>query len=259
MVPLIARNIRLTADRKTILDSVDFEARPGQVHALIGPNGAGKSTLLAVLAGDRLPSAGEVLLGERPIAEISLDERSRLRSVLTQENEVAFGFTTREIVELGRRPWLRESSEHDDRTMIEWAMARTDVASHASQRIPTLSGGERARVALARILAQDTEVMLLDEPTSALDLGHQEDVLTLIRDLAHNTAKPKAIVVVLHDLNIAAAYADYITLMHQGRVVAVGTPTEVLTAELISQTYAKPVEIIPHPRNGLPIVVPVRG
>lgn len=259
MVTVTARNISLTVDQTTILDSVNFEARTGQVHALIGPNGAGKSTLLAVLAGDRMASSGEVLLGGRSITDISLDERSRLRSVLTQENEVAFGFTAREIVELGRRPWLRESSEREDANMIEWAMARTDLTAHASQRMPTLSGGERARVALARVLAQDTEIVLLDEPTAALDLGHQEDVLTFIRDLAHNPQQPRAIVVVLHDLNIAAAFADHITLMHQGRVVADGTPTEVLTAERISETYAKPVEIITHPRTGAPIVVPVRG
>lgn len=259
MVSLVARGVTVQVDRKTLVDSVDFSVEPGQVHALIGPNGAGKSTLLAVLAGDRTPSEGTVLLGDVPLADISLDERSRLRSVLTQEHEVAFGFTAREIVELGRRPWIGKSTASEDAQKITWAMLSTDVVEKAMQRVPTLSGGERARVALARILAQDTDVVLLDEPTAALDLGHQEDVLTLVRDLAHNAERPKAVVVVLHDLNLAAAYADTISLLAEGRLAASGTPQEVLTADRISSTYHKDVEIISNPRTGAPIVVPVRG
>ena len=254
-LPLTAAGLAVEIDGVRLLDAVDFSATPGRVHALIGPNGAGKSTLLAALAGDRAAAAGTVHLGATPVARQSPKALARLRAVLTQEHTVSFPFPVREIVAMGRHPWVGSgAADHDDRE-IDAAMAATDVSHLAARTVPSLSGGERARVALARVIAQRTPVLLLDEPTAALDLKHQEDVLRLARMHAEAGA---TVVVVLHDLNLAAAYADDITLLRLGRVVATGAPADVLTAERIEAVYGQPVEVLPHPRTGAPLVLPVR-
>lgn len=252
---LTATGLAVEIDSARLLEGVDFTAAPGRVHALIGPNGAGKSTLLAALAGDRAAAAGTVLLGSTPVAHHSPKALARLRAVLTQEHTVSFPFPVREIVAMGRHPWAGTDAADDDELAIEAALAATDVTHLAARTVPSLSGGERARVALARIVAQRTPVLLLDEPTAALDLKHQEDVLRLARTHA---AAGATVVVVLHDLNLAAAYADDVTLLRLGRVVATGAPAEVLTAERIEAVYGQPVDVVPHPRTGAPLVLPVR-
>ncbi|MFF2272999.1 heme ABC transporter ATP-binding protein [Agromyces sp. NPDC058136] len=255
MPALEARALSVRIDGATLLDGVDFGASPGRVHALIGPNGAGKSTLLAVLAGDRRPSGGSVVLAGRELADWPVRELARARGVLTQEHQVTFPFPVREVVEMGRHPWARTPAAEDDDAVVERSMAATDVTHLGMRTVPSLSGGERARVALARVLAQQAPIMLLDEPTAALDLRHQEDVLRLARDRA---AAGDTVVVVLHDLNLAAAYADDITLLHRGRVETSGAPAEVLTAERIEAVYGQSVEVIAHPSTGVPLVLPVR-
>ena len=252
---LTATGLAVEIDGARLLDAVDFSAAPGRVHALIGPNGAGKSTLLAALAGDRPAAAGTVHLGDTPVASRSPKALARLRAVLTQEHAVSFPFPVREIVAMGRHPWAGSAAADDDDHEIDAAMAATDVSHLAARTVPSLSGGERARVALARVIAQRTPVLLLDEPTAALDLKHQEDVLRLARVHAEAGA---TVVVVLHDLNLAAAYADDITLLRLGRVVAAGAPADVLTAERIEAVYGQSVEVLPHPRTGAPLVLPVR-
>lgn len=256
MSVLRAEGVVVRAGSKTLLDQIDFLASAGEVHALLGPNGAGKSTLLGVLAGDRRPAAGQVHLHDRALSEWSVGDLARARAVFTQDHEVAFGFTAREVVQLGRGPWLR-TPEHDAE-IVAAAIAATDIGAHIDQVVSTLSGGERARVALARVLAQDTDVLLWDEPTAALDLRHQEDVLRLGQVLTRNLERPRALVVVLHDLNLAAAYADRVTLLAGGQLVATGTPSEVLTAERIEAVYGQAVEVFPHPSTGAPLIVPVR-
>ncbi|MFE6965322.1 heme ABC transporter ATP-binding protein [Agromyces sp. NPDC057679] len=251
---LETRALTVRIDEALLLDEVDFRATAGRLHALIGPNGAGKSTLLGVLAGDRRPSSGSVSLGGRELGGWPLRELARARAVLTQEHQVSFPFPVREVVEMGRHPWAR-TAEADDDDAVDRAMAATDVTHLGLRTVPSLSGGERARVALARVIAQQAHVMLLDEPTAALDLRHQEDVLRLAR--AHAEAGD-TVVVVLHDLNLAAAYADDVTLLDRGRVVTSGSPAEVLTAERIEAVYGQPVEVVPHPRTGVPLVLPVR-
>lgn len=242
-------------DGPAIIDGAHLTVEPGKVHCIIGPNGAGKSTLLGVLAGDRRPTSGSVALGGRELASWPLRELARARAVLTQEHQVTFPFPVREVVEMGRHPWARTAESDADETAIDRAMAATDVSHLGLRTVPSLSGGERARVALARVIAQQAPVMLLDEPTAALDLRHQEDVLRLARTHA---AAGDTVVVVLHDLNLAAAYADDVTLLHHGRVVTSGSPAEVLTAERIEAVYGQPVEVVPHPRTGVPLVLPVR-
>lgn len=238
-----------------IVDEVSLDVRYGQVLALVGPNGAGKSTILGLLSGDLAPADGRVLIDGQPLAARSPRQLSRMRAVLLQSNQVAFSFTSRQVIEMGRAPWIGTEQSEDDARLIADAVAVTDVAHLGGRRFPTLSGGERARVSLARVLAQDTAIVLLDEPTAALDLRHQEQVLRVARDLA---VQGRAVAVVLHDLSLAAAYADEIAVMHCGRLVARDAPSAVLTAERVEAVYGTPVRIVPDPGTGAPIVLPRR-
>jgi iron complex transport system ATP-binding protein len=252
---LSARGLCVTIDNARLLADIDFDARPGELHALLGPNGAGKSTLLGALAGDVRPSAGTVTADGRELREWKLKELARARAVLLQQHDVFFPFTVREVVEMGRAPWRGTAAEDDDERMIAEAMALTDVTELGPRAVPSLSGGERARAALARVLAQGAPTLMLDEPTAALDLKHQEDVLRLARQRA---ASGDTVIVVLHDLSLAAAYADRVTLLQGGRIVASGTPRAVLTAERIGAVYGQAVEVIDHPRTGVPLILPLR-
>lgn len=240
---------------RRVLDGVDFEVAAGEVVALVGPNGAGKSTLLAVLAGELDPGGGSVELDGRPLDRWTPIDMARRRAVLPQSHTVGFPFSAAEVVAMGRAPWQRTPQAGRDDEAIATAMAATDSTHLARRSFPSLSGGERARVALARVLAQDTATLLLDEPTAALDLGHQEAVLTLAADRAATGA---AVVVVLHDLASAAAYADRVAVLDDGRVAAAGPPRDVLTGELLSRVYRYPVEVLDHPGTGAQLVLPAR-
>ncbi|NKY54691.1 heme ABC transporter ATP-binding protein [Nocardia flavorosea] len=241
---------------RRVLDNVDLDVTAGQVLALVGPNGAGKSTLLAVLAGELVPEQGEVELDGRPLDHWTPIDMARRRAVLPQSHIVGFPFTAAEVIAMGRAPWQRTPRADRDDAVITGAMAATDCAHLAGRSFPSLSGGERARVALARVLAQDTATLLLDEPTAALDLGHQEAVLTLAADRA---AAGAAVVVVLHDLASAAAYADRVAVLDNGQLAATGTPREVLTGELLSRVYRYPIEVLDHPDTGVQLVLPARS
>lgn len=246
---------RLTLGGSTILDGADLEVRAGEVRALVGPNGAGKSTLLSVLTGDRAPSRGHVTVHGAPLSSWSTADLALRRAVLTQDVTVSFPFTVREVVEMGRAPWRGTAFEEDDDAIVDDALAATDVAHLQARSFTTLSGGERARAALSRVLAQRTQLLLLDEPTAALDLRHQELVLTLAREHAQAGG---AVVVVVHDIGLAAAYADQVTILAGGRVLGDGPPGTVLTADLLSDVYEHPVEVIEHPDGGAPIILPRR-
>ncbi|RDI55412.1 heme ABC transporter ATP-binding protein [Nocardia mexicana] len=256
-VTLSARQV--SVDRgagRRVLDHVDLDVVAGQILALVGPNGAGKSTLLAALSGELDLATGTVELAGQPIGHWAPVDMARRRAVLPQNHTVGFPFTAREVVTMGRSPWARTARQDDDEAAVAAAMAATDTEHLAARPFPALSGGERARVALARVLAQDTPTLLLDEPTAALDLGHQEQVLRLARARAGDGA---AVVVVLHDLGIAAAYADRVAVLDGGRLAAAGPPRDILTTDLLSQVYQHPVEVFDHPRTGAQLVLPVRG
>ena len=240
---------------RTVLAGLHLDIAPGEVLALVGPNGAGKSTLLGVLAGDLPPAAGTVALAGRPLPEWPHRDLARERAVLLQANQVSFPFTVAEVIEMGRSPWQgRPESDEDDEAVAE-ALRLTDTEALTGRRFTELSGGERARVSLARVLAQRTPVVLLDEPTAALDLRHQEDVMAIARNLA---AAGRTVVTVLHDLSLAAAWADRIAVLSRGELVAAGPPAEVLTAELIGEVYGLAVHILTDTPDGRPVVVPKR-
>ncbi|MFE3226621.1 heme ABC transporter ATP-binding protein [Nocardia sp. NPDC059228] len=255
-VTLRARNVSAKRGDRTVLEGIDFPVIAGQIVALVGPNGAGKSTLLAALAGELELSGGSVELDGHALTHWSHLDMARRRAVLPQSHTVGFPFRAREVVAMGRSPWARTDRQDHDNEAIAAAMAATDVERFAERPFPALSGGERARVALARVLAQDTATLLLDEPTAALDLGHQEQVLRLARERATAGA---AVVVVLHDLGVAAAYADRVAVLEAGRIAADGPPRQILTPELLSRVYQHPVDVFDHPVTGAQLVLPVRG
>ncbi|MGW1206542.1 heme ABC transporter ATP-binding protein [Streptomyces cyaneofuscatus] len=250
-----AAGVSVRLGGRQVLDAVDIAAHAGEVVALVGPNGAGKSTLLAALAADLAPGGGEVLIGGRPATAWTAPELALRRSVLPQSAVLSFPFPVEDVVRMGRAPWAGTELEDEDDTAVAVAMAATEVTRFAARPFSELSGGERARVALARVLAQRAPLMLLDEPTAALDLRHQELVLRICRERA---AAGDAVVVVLHDLGLAAAYADRVAVLHEGRIAVVGPPREIFDGELLGEVYRQPVEVFPHPRTGAPLVVPVR-
>jgi len=253
-VGLSARGVCVSYDGRAILDDVDLDVRAGEIVALVGPNGAGKSTLLGVVAGDISPTSGRITLDGRDLGDYHARELARHRGVQLQKQGLAFGFRVREVVQMGRSPWHRTDREDDDDRVVAASMERADVQTMADRLFPTLSGGEQARTSFARLLAQETPILMLDEPTAALDIRHQEALLRVAREIAADGA---AVVIVLHDLSLAAAYADRICVLSHGRLRADGPPREVLTAELLTEVYAHPVEVIDH--AGSLLVVPVRA
>lgn len=252
---LRARAVTVSRGGRPVLAHIDIDVVAGQILALVGPNGAGKSTLLAALSGELEPDSGTVELDGEPLSHWTPTDMARRRAVLPQNHTVGFPFTVREVVTMGRAPWARTPRRDADERAVAEAMAATDVVHLADRPFPALSGGERARAALARVLAQQTETVLLDEPTAALDLGHQEEVLRLAGERARQGT---AVVVVLHDLGLAAAYADRVAVLDAGRLSAVGAPRDVLTTALLTEVYRHPVEVIDHPVTGAQLVLPIR-
>lgn len=252
------RSVRIDVELggRTVLHQVSVEVRAGEVLVLVGPNGAGKSTLLAALAGDQSVRTGSIELDGRELRVWSPLQMAQRRAVLPQQHTVGFSFTARQVVGMGRFPWARTPEAVDDDAAVRSAMTVCDVEAFADRPFVALSGGERARVALARILAQNTQTVLLDEPTAALDLGHQEAIMQLARSRA---GQGTAVVVVLHDLALAAAYADRIVVLEDGRIAADGPPAEVLSEALLTRVYSHRVEVLTHPVSGAILVLPQRN
>ncbi len=250
---IVGEHIEVAFGDHTILAGVDLDVRPGELVALVGPNGCGKSTLLSVLSGMRKPRAGRVLLDGTDIAHTHERDRAKLRSLVTQHNRVDTPFTVGEVVSMGRYPWLRTPQAVDSPRMIAEAIDRCDLSGIVNRPFPHLSGGQQARVSLARALAQNTPIMMLDEPTAALDIRHQEQVLQVLTEHRRSGA---TILLVVHDLTLAAAYADRVALMKDGHIVAYGETREVMTETLLAYIYDHPVDIFE--RDGRLIVLPQR-
>lgn len=254
--PIIhARGLNVTLGGRSILNDVDIELFPGEVVALVGPNGAGKSTLLSALCGDTALDSGSILVHGIALDEWKTDALARIRSVQMQDARVSFAFTAADVVRMGRAPWAGTQHEDRDESVIAAALELTETSPFAGRSFPTLSGGESARVSFARALAQETALIMLDEPTAAMDIRYQELVLTETMARARAGA---AAVVVLHDLSLAAAYADRIVLLSAGGIRAAGTPAEVLRADILEEVYRCPVAVIEHPESGGLAVMPIR-
>jgi iron complex transport system ATP-binding protein len=245
---LRARGVSVDVGGRRVLEGVDLDLHAGEVVVLVGPNGAGKSTLLSVLSGDRTPAEGVVELDGAELESWPVAERARRRSVLTQSNEVSFPFVAADVVRMGRAPWRRRPEAARDDEAVATAIVAGEVAAFADRPVTGLSGGERARVAFARAHAQECRIALLDEPTASLDIRHQHRVLARTRARA---AEGGAAVVVLHDLGLAAAYADRVAVLEDGGLAAVGTPREVFRPDLLSRVYRHPIDVIDGPRGSI--------
>ncbi len=252
-----AVNILHRVGSAEILSGLDFEARNGELVAIIGPNGAGKTTLLRVLSGTTRPTSGQVLLRNIPLTQYSSRALARRRAVLAQHCEVAMGFLSEDVVMMGRYPHFDGRPSLRDHDIVEQAMRLTGVEEFGKRLIHSLSGGEAQRVHLARVLAQlwsndgGHGVLFLDEPVNSLDIQYQHAALGIAQQWARNGF---AVVVVLHDLNLAAQYADRVVLLEGGCKRAEGSPEQVLTAENLTTVYGYPLE--PVFRNDQLLVVP---
>jgi len=241
---------------RTVLRGVDFSLDPGEVVAIVGPNGAGKSTLLHALLGLIPKSRGAVLIGGLAIETLRRRDIARKIAFVPQESRTNFAFTVRELVAMGRTPYLgRFRPERDvDTAAVDHALEVTETRAFEGRILSELSGGERQRVHLARAIAQTTDVLLLDEPTANLDLEHQLEVLDLIRKLAQTG---KAAAVALHDLSLAARYADRLVVLADGRIVASGKPESVVTEALLSQWFHIRGRVHRDPEDGIAVIVPL--
>lgn len=238
-----------------ILRGIDFELRSGEVLAVLGTNGAGKSTLLATLSNELPAFSGSVELAGRVLGSWPVLERARRLAVLPQASALAFGFGVEEVVALGRLP--HDSGRQRDLQIVDEAMAAADVAHLRGRSYLALSGGERQRVHLARVLAQIWDAganacLLLDEPTASLDLAHQQLILEQARQVAQRGG---AVLLVLHDLNLAARYADRLLMLDRGAMAALGTPWQVLEAARIQQVFNVAVRVEQHPQQNCPLII----
>ncbi len=257
-VRLAAEDLRLAYDDRVVVDGLDLTLTDGSFTAIVGPNGCGKSTLLRALGRLLRPAAGRVLLDGRSIAKTPTREVARVLGLLPQTPVAPAGLTVADLVARGRHPhqsWLRQWSREDEAVVAE-ALAWTDMADLGDRPVDELSGGQRQRAWISMALAQETDLLLLDEPTTYLDLSHQIDVLELVARL--HAERGRTVVVVLHDLNLAARYAERLVAMRDGVLVASGTPHEVLTEQLLADVFDLEARVVPDPVAGTPMVVPVR-
>lgn len=256
MSVLAATQVSVTRGDRTILRNVTLTAETGELVALVGPNGAGKSTLLAALSHDMTPTTGTVTMLDRPLTEWNTTDLARTRAVLPQTVTVAFPFQVIDIVRMGRAPYFRRPEAAHDDAVVAAVMDEMGITDLADRRHPSLSGGEQARVAMARVLAQATPIVLLDEPTAALDVKFQENVLAAI---TRRVRTGTTAVVVLHDLGLAAAYATRVVLLADGEIAADGSPKKVLNSRQLSRVYDTPIEVVAHPKSGATLIAPRRS
>ena len=259
MVELKLQNVTLGYMQNVVVKGMTLEMNPGEMLGLVGPNGCGKSTIIRALSRVISPYSGSILLNGQDISRIPRRDLARLIGVVPQMPLLPSTFTTFEIVLMGRNPHLGLLQYEGPKDIdIAWqAMGKTSMQHLAQRRISELSGGEIQSVVIARVLAQQTQAMLLDEPTANLDIGRQVEILDLIKGLCRRDKL--TVVVALHDLNLAAQYCDRLVLIDNGRVHSEGKPGEVINADNIRQVYGSGSHIYSHPLSGLPVVLPTAG
>jgi iron complex transport system ATP-binding protein len=254
---LEAQNLTLGYGNAPILSHLNLVIPDRQITVLVGANGCGKSTLLRGLARLLKPQKGQVCLDGRNIFKLSTQTVAKRLAMLPQTPTAPEGLTVRDLVAQGRYPyqtWWQQWSQVDEK-IVESAIAKTDMTAQADQPLDQLSGGQRQRAWIAMTLAQDTDILLLDEPTTFLDLSHQMEVLDLLHQL--NQQEGRTIVMVLHDLNQACRYADYLVVMQRGEIFAEGVPTEVMTETMVREAFKVESRIVPDPVAGTPMCIPI--
>ncbi|MBD1853552.1 ABC transporter ATP-binding protein [Leptolyngbya sp. ST-U4] len=251
------RKLTLSYDRTAIIRELNVDIPIHRITALVGANGCGKSTLLKGLARLLKPQSGIVYLNGTAIAQLATKEVAKQLGMLPQSPIAPEGLTVRELVAQGRYPhqsWFQQWSKEDEQFM-EQALAMTGMTELGDRPLDSLSGGQRQRAWIAMALAQNTPILLLDEPTTFLDLAHQIEVLDLLYDL--NQTRGQTIVMVLHDLNQACRYADYLVAMKQGHIYAQGSPVEVMTGAMVREVFGLESRIVPDPVTGTPMCIPI--
>ena len=254
---LTAEALTLAYDDRTVVDALDVALPAGKVTVIVGANACGKSTLLRGLARLLKPAGGTVLLNGSDISTQSTKAVARVLGLLPQTPVAPDGISVADLVGRGRYPhqgWFRQWTPEDD-AAVAGALEATDILALADRSVDELSGGQRQRVWIAMALAQQTDILLLDEPTTFLDVTHQIEVLDLITDL--NRRSGTTVVMVLHDLNLAARYADHLIAMRDGRIVADGAPSDVVTEETVSGVFDLECRVITDPVSGTPMVIPI--
>lgn len=249
--------LTLAYGRDTVLDALTLSIPRGRITVLAGPNGCGKSTLLRAIRRLHAPSAGYVMLDGKDIATLGHKDLAREIGLLSQNPSAPQDMTVEELVRLGRYPHqsMLQPWSAGDASALERAMAGTGVTHLRQRRIGSLSGGQLQRAWIAMVLAQETDIICLDEPVNHLDMAHQIDCLDLVTRLNHEEGR--TIVLVLHDLNLAARYADQLVFVADGRIAATGTPTEMMRAERIADVFSVRAEIITDPVHGRPLCIPL--
>jgi iron complex transport system ATP-binding protein len=250
-----AENLSVHRDGKCVLAEIDLTLNPGEMLGVLGPNGAGKSTLLGALCGELKTTQGQLWLDGQPLAHWSGQKRARRLAVLPQSSTLSFAFKVQEVVAMGRLP--HDSGQQRDAQIIQASLEAADALHLHDRSYLALSGGERQRVHLARVLAQlwpgeDGQTLLLDEPTSMLDPLHQHTTLQAVREFANRGG---AVMVILHDLNLAARYCDRLVLLESGRAFAQGTPDAVLTPDALKAVFGLEVLVQRHPERGHPLII----
>ena len=256
MAEIHAQNLMLSYDDNCIIPNLSVTIPTGQITVLVGANGCGKSTLLRGISRLLKPKRGSVVLNGQDIWRLPTKQLAKQLGILPQSPTAPEGLTVHELVAQGRYPhqtWLQQWSREDEHITQE-ALNITDLTPFADRPVDTLSGGQRQRAWIAMTLAQDSDTILLDEPTTFLDLAYQIDVLDLLHDL--NVTRGKTIVMVLHDLNHACRYADNLIALHQGRIIAQGYPSDIVTEEMVHDVFGIACRIIPDPITGTPLVIP---
>jgi iron complex transport system ATP-binding protein len=254
---LAAQSVTLGYGDRPVVEGLDLVVPPGRVTVIVGANACGKSTLLRALARLLRPGDGQVVLDGRDLHRLPTREVARVLGLLPQSPTAPEGIVVADLVARGRHPhqrMLTRWSEADDLAVAE-ALTATGTTDVAERAVDELSGGQRQRVWIAMALAQQTDVLLLDEPTTYLDVSHQIEVLDLLADLNRN--RGTTVVMVLHDLNLAARYADHVVALKEGRVVAEGAPAEVVTEELVADVFGLDCRVVPDPVSHTPLVVPI--
>lgn len=268
-------NVSFSLGNKKLVDQVSLQIRPGQIVAILGPNGAGKSSLMKLLTGERRMQQGCISINNKEMSDYKRDELARIRSVVNQQSEVSFPFSLRDVIAMGRFP--HTSGKAIDDQIVEQVMQITEISSLADRIFNTLSGGEQQRGQMARAIAQimtlnnesDTDIsryILLDEPIANMDLSHQHKTLGHLKRLCKQPSKQAeqpqgrtqvGVAIVLHDLNLASLYADYIVVINNSRVETQGRPAEVFTTELIQSIFHLQADIDSHPKYGCPMITPL--
>lgn len=248
---LTVNQISVSRMHASILEEITMHAASGQFVGIIGPNGSGKSTLLKTVYQVLQPDHGVIQLNDWDVDKLSTKQLFQQMAVVSQENASDFDFLVEEIVWMGRTPHKKmfQADTAEDREIVEQALERVGMRDFAERSFPSLSGGEKQRVIIARALAQQAKIVIMDEPTNHLDIRYQLQLLELVKSL------DMTVVAALHDLNLAAAYCDQLYVLHNGKMVASGTPVDLLTPELLKDIFGVMSEVIVHPNTNKPHIL----